>query len=100
MQYAEQLSKRTDTEKRLQRKGIYEEKTLFQLHIGTAHHRELWQGAGIACLWWLICTVPGMLGKRIKEERIAGERGGGGFPFANSQANRNHPLNCQCVRIH
>lgn len=81
MQYAEQLSKRTDTAKSLRRKGIYEEKPFFQLHIGTAHHRELWQEAGIACLWWLICTVPEMLGKRIKEERIAGERGGGGSPL-------------------
>lgn len=81
MQYAEQLSKGADTEKNLRRKGICEDKTLFQLLIGTAHHRELWQGVGIACLWWLICTVPGMLGKRIKEERIAGERGGGGFPL-------------------
>lgn len=41
MQYAEQLSKRTDTAKSLQRKGIYEEKSFFQLHIGTAHHRAV-----------------------------------------------------------
>lgn len=41
MQYAEQLSKRTDTAKSLRRKGIYEEKSFFQLHIGTAHHRAV-----------------------------------------------------------